>query len=211
MTKSPVGRTLGLFSVVALIASPLLAAKPKALKVPVPEETRRAPEVSAPQWTLKSTYGQWGVLCNSTAPNECRATQSQKSLDEKNPGTLLQVLFASEKGKMFGVFTLPFGVDLRAGIALRVDEGVEVKGSFVTCLPDGCQSITEVDDVFLAQIRNGKVLKVGFRSWGGGDKTLVVDVPLEGAGQAIAETAPSPATGGMQDGPKQESTKLKKL
>lgn len=211
MTRLSVGKVLGVFSAVALIASPLLAAKPKALKVPVPAETRQAPEASPPQWMLKNTYGQWSVLCSSATPNECRAAQTQKSLDEKNPGTLLQVLFASEHGKMFGVFTLPFGVDLRAGIALRVDEGVEVKGSFVTCLPDGCQSITEVDDAFLAQIRNGKVLKVGFRSWGGGDKTLVVDVPLEGAGQAIAETRPSPATGGMQDDPKQESTKLKKL
>lgn len=212
MTKPSAGRTLWLFLAVALIASPLLAAKPKALKVPVTAETRQAPEASAPQWTLKSTYGQWGVLCNSATPNECRAAQTQKSLDEKNPGTLLQVLFAAEKGKMFGVFTLPFGVDLRAGIALRIDEGVEVKGSFMTCLPDGCQSITEVDEAFLAQIRKGKVLKVGFRSWGGGDKTLVVDVPLEGASQAIAEVTPSPITGGdTQGGAPQESSKLKKL
>ena len=212
MTTLSMGRALGVFSVAALIASPLFAAKPKALNVPMPAETRQAPEASTPQWTLKSTFGQWGVLCNSAAPNECRAAQTQKSLDEKNPGTLLQVLFASEKGKMFGVFTLPFGVDLRAGIALRIDEGVEVKGSFMTCLPDGCQSITEVDEAFLAQIRKGKVLKVGFRSWGGGDKTLVVDVPLEGASQAIAEVTPSPITGGdTQGGAPQESTKLKKL
>lgn len=212
MTTLSMGRVLGVFSAAALIASPLFAAKPKALNVPMPAETRQAPEASTPQWTLKSTFGQWGVLCNSAAPNECRAAQTQKSLDEKNPGTLLQVLFASEKGKMFGVFTLPFGVDLRAGIALRIDEGVEVKGSFMTCLPDGCQSITEVDEAFLAQIRKGKVLKVGFRSWGGGDKTLVVDVPLEGASQAIAEVTPSPITGGdTQGGAPQESTKLKKL
>jgi invasion protein IalB len=212
MAKSSIGRTLGLFSAVSLIASPLLAAKPKALKVPVPEETRQAPEANAPQWTLKATHGQWGVLCNSATPNACRAAQTQKSLDEKNPGNLLQVLFASEKGKMFGVFTLPFGVDLRAGIALRIDEGVEVKGSFMTCLPDGCQSITEVDEAFLAQIRNGKVLKVGFRSWGGGDKTLVVDVPLEGASQAIDEVTPSPVAGDdPQGGASQESKRLKKL
>jgi invasion protein IalB len=211
MTKLSVGRVLGVFSAAALIASPLFAAKPKALNVPMPAETRQAPEAS-PQWTLKSTHGQWGVVCNSATPSECRATQTQKSLDEKNPGTLLQVLFASEKGKMFGVFTLPFGVDLRAGIALRIDEGTEVKGSFMTCLPDGCQSITEIDATFLAQIRTGKVLKVGFRSWGGADKTLVVDVPLEGASQAIVEVTPSPITGGeAQAGAPQESMKLKKL
>jgi invasion protein IalB len=190
MTKSSTGVLLAVCSAAALLATPLHAAKPKVSEAAVPPLATNAPEARAPQWTLKGTYGQWGVLCNPSSPSECRAAQTQKSVDEKNPGTLLQVLFAAEKGKMFGVFTLPFGVDLRAGIAVRIDEGDEVKGSFMTCMPDGCQSITEINETLLAQIRKGKVLKVGFRSWGGGDKTLVVDVPLEGAGQAIAASNP---------------------
>ena len=190
MTKSSAGVLLAVCSAAALVAAPLHAAKPKVSEAAVPPLVTNAPEARAPQWTLKGTYGQWGVLCNPSSPSECRAAQTQKSVDEKNPGTLLQVLFAAEKGKMFGVFTLPFGVDLRAGIAVRIDEGDEVKGSFMTCMPDGCQSITEINETLLAQIRKGKVLKVGFRSWGGGDKTLVVDVPLEGAGQAIAASNP---------------------
>ncbi|OYZ17072.1 MAG: hypothetical protein B7Y35_04070 [Sphingomonadales bacterium 28-64-96] len=190
MTKSSTGVLLALCSAAALVATPLHAAKPKVSETAVPPLATNAPEARAPQWTLKGTYGQWGVLCNPSSPSECRAAQTQKSVDEKNPGTLLQVLFAAEKGKMFGVFTLPFGVDLRAGIAVRIDEGDEVKGSFMTCMPDGCQSITEINETLMAQIRKGKVLKVGFRSWGGGDKTLVVDVPLEGAGQAIAASNP---------------------
>jgi invasion protein IalB len=190
MTKSSTGVLLAVCSAAALVATPLHAAKPKVSEAAVPPLATNAPEARAPQWTLKGTYGQWGVLCNPSSPSECRAAQTQRSVDEKNPGTLLQVLFAAEKGKMFGVFTLPFGVDLRAGIAVRIDEGDEVKGSFMTCMPDGCQSITEISETLLAQIRKGKVLKVGFRSWGGGDKTLVVDVPLEGAGQAIAASNP---------------------
>ena len=190
MTKSSTGVLLAVCSAAALVATPLHAAKPKVSEAAVPPLATNAPEARAPQWTLKGTYGQWGVLCNPSSPSECRAAQTQKSVDEKNPGTLLQVLFAAEKGKMFWVFTLPFGVDLRAGIAVRIDEGEEVKGSFMTCMPDGCQSITEINETLLAQIRKGKVLKVGFRSWGGGDKTLVVDVPLEGAGQAIAASNP---------------------
>ena len=190
MTKSSTGVLLAVCSAAALVATPLHAAKPKVSEAAVPPLATNAPEARVPQWTLKGTYGQWGVLCNPSSPSECRAAQTQKSVDEKNPGTLLQVLFAAEKGKMFGVFTLPFGVDLRAGIAVRIDEGEEVKGSFMTCMPDGCQSITEINETLLAQIRKGKVLKVGFRSWGGGDKTLVVDVPLEGAGQAIAASNP---------------------
>ncbi len=190
MSKSSTGVLLAMCSAAALVATPLHAAKPKVSEAAVPPLATNAPEARAPQWTLKGTYGQWGVLCNPSSPSECRAAQTQKSVDEKNPGTLLQVLFAAEKGKMFGVFTLPFGVDLRAGIAVRIDEGDEVKGSFMTCMPDGCQSITEINETLLAQIRKGKVLKVGFRSWGGGDKTLVVDVPLEGAGQAIAASNP---------------------
>ncbi len=190
MSKASNGRALGVFFAAALIASPLLAALPKAPQAAALPPASPASAASAPQWTQKGSYGQWGVLCNSATPSQCRVAQTQKSTDEKNPGTLLQVLFAAEKGKMFGVFTFPFGVDLRAGIALRVDEGDEVKGSFMTCLSDGCQSITEIDEKLLAQIRKGKTLKVGFRSWGGGDKTLVVEVPLEGAAQAIAAANP---------------------
>lgn len=191
MTKLLAGRMLGAFTAAALVASPLFAAKQKAPPAPEPAMASNTPAATPPQWALQKTFGQWSLLCNSASPNECRAAQTQKSLDEKNPGTLLQVLFATEKGKMFGVFILPFGVDLRAGIALRVDEGTEVKGSFMTCLPDGCQSITEIDEALLAQLRTGKTLKVGFRPWGGGaDKTLVVDVPLDGAAEAIAAVKP---------------------
>lgn len=150
--------------------SPTEVAEP----VPVPEE-----------WTLRSTFGNWGVLCNEDNPPECRAAQSQNYTDIENPGRLLQVVLAVDAGRTFAVMTLPFGVDLQAGIAIKVDDEQELNAAFTTCFPDGCQSVVQLDEAAVEQIRGGNIMKVGFRPWGGDERTFVIDVPLDGAREAL--------------------------
>lgn len=161
------------------------AATPATASAPAPGASAASAAAPAP-WTLKNTFGKWGVMCNPANPAECRAAQTQNYADGGSQGRLLQVLLAVENGRTFAVLTLPFGVDLRAGIAMKVDEGAEVKGVYSTCLPDGCQSVLELDESLVGQVRSGKTLKVGFRPWGGEEKTFVVDVPLDGAREALA-------------------------
>lgn len=177
------------------VAGPVNAARPKpsasnsaapAAAAAAPAPAAASTAAAAQEWTLKNTYGKWGVLCNQAKPVQCRAAQTQNYAETGNPGRLLQVLLTVEKGRTFAVMTLPFGVDLRAGIAVKVDEATEIKGVYTTCLPDGCQSILEFDENVVGQVRSGKTMKVGFRPWGGDDKTFVVEVPLEGAKEALA-------------------------
>lgn len=170
-----------------VVAGPAHAARSKlspADAVPAPA----APASAVPplEWALKNTYGNWGVHCNQAKPAQCRAVQTQNYAEKGSEGRLLQVMLTMENSRTFAVMTLPFGVDLRAGIAVKIDEWDEVKGVFNTCLPDGCQSVLELDANQIGQVRGGKTMKVGFRPWGGDEKTFVVQVPLEGAKDALA-------------------------
>ena len=172
-------------------ATPAEAARPKkgaspAAAAPASPATPATPAAAPVEWELKNTFGKWELLCNKGNATDCRAVQTQNYSDDTTKGRLLQALLATDQGRTFAVLTLPFGVDLRAGSVIKIDEGAEVKVAYTTCLPDGCQSVVELDDSLQGQLIAGKVMKVGFRPWGGDDKTLVVEVPLDGAKDVLA-------------------------
>lgn len=175
----------GLLAAPAISAKTAKAAKPSAATA-APAQPAAAAAPAAPiEWVLSSTFDKWGFICNKVNAKDCRAVQTQNYDNAETKGRLLQAMVGVEQGRTFLTLTLPFGVDLRGGVVARIDENEEVKSVFVTCLPDGCQSILELDAKLLAQFDSGKIMKVGFRPWGG-ENTLVVDVPLDGAKAAIA-------------------------
>ena len=168
--------SVAVIAVSLLGAAPAEAARPK--KGDSPTAAAPATPAAAPiEWERKNTFGKWELLCNKGNATDCRAVQTQNYSDDTTKGRLLQALLATDQGRTFAVLTLPFGVDLRAGSVIKIDEGAEVKVAYTTCLPDGCQSVVELDESLQGQIIAGKVMKVGFRPWGGDDKTLVVEVP----------------------------------
>lgn len=182
---------LALIAVCLMGATPAEAARPKkgaspAAAAPASPATPATPAAAPVEWELKNTFGKWELLCNKGNATDCRAVQTQNYSDDTTKGRLLQALLATDQGRTFAVLTLPFGVDLRAGSVIKIDEGAEVKVAYTTCLPDGCQSVVELDDSLQGQLIAGKVMKVGFRPWGGDDKTLVVEVPLDGAKDVLA-------------------------
>ena len=183
--------SVAVIAVSLLGAAPAEAARPKkgaspAAAAPASPATPATPAAAPVEWELKNTFGKWELLCNKGNATDCRAVQTQNYSDDTTKGRLLQALLATDKGRTFAVLTLPFGVDLRAGSVIKIDEGAEVKVAYTTCLPDGCQSVVELDESLQGQIIAGKVMKVGFRPWGGDDKTLVVEVPLDGAKDVLA-------------------------
>jgi len=180
------------FIALSLLGSaPAEAARPKkgaspAAAAPASPATPATPAPAPPEWELKNTFGKWELLCNKGSASDCRAVQTQNYSDDTTKGRLLQALLASDQGRTFAVLTLPFGVDLRAGTVIKIDEAAEVKAVYTTCLPDGCQSVVELDESLQSQLIAGKIMKVGFRPWGGDEKTLVVEVPLDGAKDVLA-------------------------
>jgi invasion protein IalB len=182
--------SVAVIAVSLLGSGPVEAARPKkaaspAVTAPASPATPATPAAAPVEWELKNTFGKWELLCNKENASDCRAVQTQNYSDDTTKGRLLQALLAADQGRTFAVLTLPFGVDLRAGTVIKIDEGVEVKAAYTTCLPDGCQSVVELDESLQAQLIAGKIMKVGFRPWGGDEKTLVVEVPLEGIKEAL--------------------------
>jgi invasion protein IalB len=183
--------SMAVIAVSLLGAAPAEAARPKkgtspTAAAPASPATPATPAAAPVEWELKNTFGKWELLCNKGNATDCRAVQTQNYSDDTTKGRLLQALLATDQGRTFAVLTLPFGVDLRAGSVVKIDEGAEVKVAYTTCLPDGCQSVVELDENLQGQLIVGKVMKVGFRPWGGDDKTLVVEVPLDGAKDVLA-------------------------
>ncbi|MCO4091030.1 MAG: hypothetical protein HEQ34_03640 [Sphingorhabdus sp.] len=182
--------SIAAIAVSLLVSGPVEAARPKkavspAVTAPASPATPATPAAAPVEWELKNTFGKWELLCNKGNASDCRAVQTQNYSDDTTKGRLLQALLAADQGRTFAVLTLPFGVDLRAGTVIKIDEGVEVKAAYTTCLPDGCQSVVELDENLQGQLIAGKIMKVGFRPWGGDEKTLVVEVPLEGIKEAL--------------------------
>ena len=182
--------SVAVIAVSLLGSAPAEAARPKKgaspAAAPATPATPATPAAAPVEWELKNTFGKWELLCNKGNATDCRAVQTQNYSDDTTKGRLLQALLANDQGRTFAVLTLPFGVDLRAGTVIKIDEGVEVKATYTTCLPDGCQSVVELDESLQSQVTAGKVMKVGFRPWGGDEKTLVVEVPLDGAKDVLA-------------------------
>jgi invasion protein IalB len=182
--------SIAVIAVSLLGSGPAEAARPKkaaspAVTAPASPATPATPAAAPVEWELKNMFGKWELLCNKGNASDCRAVQTQNYSDDTTKGRLLQALLAADQGRTFAVLTLPFGVDLRAGTVIKIDEGVEVKAAYTTCLPDGCQSVVELDEGLQGQLIAGKIMKVGFRPWGGDEKTLVVEVPLEGIKEAL--------------------------
>jgi invasion protein IalB len=191
MTKFLNTLSVAVIAVSLLGAAPAEAARSKkdaspAAAAPASPATPATTAAAPVEWELKNTFGKWELLCNKGNASDCRAVQTQNYSDDTTKGRLLQALLATDQGRTFTVLTLPFGVDLRAGAVIKIDEGAEVKTAYTTCLPDGCQSVVELDESLQGQLTAGKVMKVGFRPWGGDEKTLVVEVPLDGAKDVLA-------------------------
>lgn len=159
------------------------------MTVATPSHGQASSTVSAPktanseegeQWSFKTSYGSWGIICNQSDPGECRAIQNLTYANGENgKGRLLQLVVSASRGKTVLFAKFPLGVDLRAGTALMVGKVDEIKGVYVTCMPDGCQSFFELTPAHLAEMQTAKAMKIGFRPISLGNKTVVLESSLE--------------------------------
>jgi invasion protein IalB len=134
-------------------------------------------------WKLKAQTGSWQVFCNSNTL-ECRAIQRrQVGGNQQNP-MFAEVVITKVDGGAALVWTLPFGIDFRPGIVIKVDDRDEFKGFFVTCFPQGCRAVVPMNDVLAKDVTEGKVMRVGFAAFGS-EKTRFFEISLEGSAKAM--------------------------
>jgi invasion protein IalB len=70
----------------------------------------------------------------------------------------------------------PLGIALAPGLALKVDDGKDLKVPYTQCLPGGCMVDMVFDQAMLDKMKAGKSLFVAYRLPNGKDSTLQVSL-----------------------------------
>jgi invasion protein IalB len=127
----------------------------------------------------------WRVECAGDGKNlECRALQQVVNReDNKQPLAQLTVRTPADSKMPVMMIQLPLGVNLTEPIQLKVDNGPVDKQSIQTCTPSGCFVGMQLNDKFLASLRNGSLLKITLQD--AAKRPTTVDVPLLGFGPAL--------------------------
>jgi invasion protein IalB len=148
----------------SLTALPLLAALP-ALAAPQPGKT----------------YDDWAVECEQTPAGDSSCFLSQTQLLKQNNARLLKasIGYLGPKRQPMLVLVLPLGVDLRAGIAVKVDDVPQISLPYQQCVQDGCTAALPLDARTLAALRKAKRIQVGMMPYGG-KQTVTIDVSPNG-------------------------------
>lgn len=143
----------------------------------------------------------WEKVCSG--PDEkaaCSIVQRQfltKVVDGKKQAvgkilSLAVVYVRNDKEEQYPYMSLsmPLGVDLRAGAAMKVDEGKEIPLQFLQCTNLGCDSSILLNDELLQKLKKGSKLTVGFLPWGS-NKPTAVNASLSGFTKALKSITPN--------------------
>jgi len=141
----------------------------------------------------------WKLECEKDQKN-CKISQSlsftQKLPDETSQTVLalnlmLYIVKDKDGKKLTRIrFITPLGLDLTAGLALRIDEGKEYKIPFQLCHADGCLADFNLGDDVLLEMKKGKDILVGYKL--PNTKPIILKASLKGvtaAYDALLETA----------------------
>lgn len=111
--------------------------------------------------SLSETYGDWIVACQmqNDAP---RCQMSQTQTDQKTQQLFMAMeVRRNSDGAMAATLLMPFGLALKSGVTLQVDEARQmVKAEFSTCLPNGCLAPISVDQPTMQALLAAKTINI---------------------------------------------------
>lgn len=138
---------------------------------------------------LSETHGDWTVNCTRVQGNKL-CSLSQQQLDTNRRQRLIAIeLMATDASRTQGTLALPFGLLLKSGATLQIDDGVPAAPlPFRTCLPAGCLVPLDIDAKTLALLRQGTMLKISATAADSG-QPVTFNVSLNGFASALARTA----------------------
>lgn len=158
-------------------------------------EAQGRPQVSGPEQpptslpngadALKESYGDWAVECSIVeARKKCSVGQFQYDQQQRAVIFSIEVLPPEDGGYKIAVM-MPFGLNLPDGIRLKLDDGsAEQRGSFATCLPNGCLVPLKFTDSSIEAMKVAKILKVSATAFGD-RQNPTFNVSLKGFSSAI--------------------------
>lgn len=136
--------------------------------------------------SLNETYGDWVVACQTQGTDlRCQMTQTQT---ESTSGQLFMAMEArpAPDGAMAATLLMPFGLALKQGVTLQLDEAAEtMTAEFATCLPTGCLAPVQFDPPMVEALAGAKVLHLTVVA-AEGQSVLPITVSLAGFAAAWA-------------------------
>ncbi len=139
--------------------------------------------------SLSETYGDWIVACQ-TQGGEPRCQMTQTQTDQKTQQLFMAMeVRRADNGAMAATLLMPFGLALKNGLALQIDESKQgFKAEFSTCLPNGCLAPLAIDEALAQAVVSGKSLNISAVAVGEG-KPFSAKVSLNGFASGWARLA----------------------
>lgn len=103
------------------------------------------------------SYGDWTGTCQD---NVCGVVQLQNNANGEPIGRILLRKMPEAQNAVVAFITLPLGINLRAGLALAVDNKELGVAPFDFCDPGGCNAAIPLDNETLGKIRAGNQMQV---------------------------------------------------
>ncbi len=136
----------------------------------------------------EQTYGQWTVRCEATATaaaRECIMFQNLVLRTGGQPVLQFAVGLAPADGTPTVVLSLPLGIALPPGVAIRIDDGTAAKFPVERCEPDGCRAGMKLRPATVKQLGAGDKLTITFFD----GERKPIEMPLSLAGFTAAYQA----------------------
>ena len=128
-----------------------------------------------------TAFGDWQVECETAADGKPHCFLVQTQLLKENNARLLKmsVGYIGPKGEPVLVALLPLGIDLRAGVVMKLDEGGEAPMTLQQCTQDGCVASKVLDAKELAAFTKAQTLRLGMLPYAG-KQSVTMMVSLKG-------------------------------
>lgn len=114
--------------------------------------------------TLSETYEAWTVQCVNTGEGIQSRRMCQMFQELIQPETRQRVLlFAITKGERGGAkvtLVMPFGLLLPEGFRIEIAEHEVLRGTYRTCLPDGCVAEIDLPHATMNKLEAGDTARV---------------------------------------------------
>lgn len=140
--------------------------------------------------SLNETHDDWTVVCR-TVDESVRCAISQTQVNGENRQRVLAVELAAEDAgeSARGTLVLPFGLQLKSGIDLAIDEsGPFSTAEFSTCLPAGCLVPLAFDAAAVKALKAGSSLRATAIVNDGG-REVKFGISLKGFSSALGRAA----------------------
>lgn len=107
------------------------------------------------------TFQDWVLTCEAeTKP--CYVSQSATLKETGQRVFRVVVGYLGAEGKPILHMSVPLGIYIPAGVALKIDEGAQLKTEVQTCTPGGCEAMLNLDAALIESLESAKASQAAF-------------------------------------------------